>query len=128
MTVTQMNTRIDASLKSSGDLAIRESGTTPSAVIRSVWEYAARNRHEPRAIEDLLSFLAGKRTGARDENAGVDATSAAAEAELQVLRGPQLVDDCLHAMGIDPTLVDPVTFENERALAFDEDWEGTLSS
>ena len=124
MASTQMNMRIDASLKSSGDLAIRESGSTPSAIVRSVWEYAARNRHKPQAISELVNFLEGKRTAGQSE--GVDAPNIVDEAERQVLRGPQIVDECLRKMGVDPTRIEPIAYEEARAAAFDEEWEEAL--
>lgn len=123
MATTQMNMRIDVALKSSGDLAIREGGSTPSAIVRSVWEYAVRNRHNPQAIRELLDFLAGTGTATRAKSAG-----GADEAELQVLRGPQLVNECLLKMGVDPAQIEPMTYEEARAAAFDEEWEGVPSA
>lgn len=50
--LTQMNTRIDRTLKERGDAALARAGFTPSQAVRALWKFAAE--HEPKEIEVLL--------------------------------------------------------------------------
>lgn len=118
MPATQMNMRIDSSLKTTGDLSIRESGSTPTKMVHAVWEYAARNRHKPKAMRDLMDFLAS--------GSSVDATDAKADSpnaiEEQIMRGPKLVEEYLASLGISPETVPTVTYDEARAAAFADEW------
>lgn len=53
--MTQMNTRIDDALKRQGDAVFAKIGLSPSEVVRSVWEYAARHAEAPAAVMAALS-------------------------------------------------------------------------
>lgn len=53
-TMTQMNTRIDATLKTRGDEALARAGYTPSQAIRTLWEFAAAHALEPGEIRRIL--------------------------------------------------------------------------
>lgn len=57
MASTQMNVRIDADIKRSGDAAFARAGHTPTDVVRKVWEFAARNEHDVDAIREALAVL-----------------------------------------------------------------------
>ena len=52
--MVQMNARISRSLKERGDAALERAGYTPSQAIRKLWDYAARNLHDPHAIQNLF--------------------------------------------------------------------------
>ena len=116
MTATQMNIRMDAALKSAGDLAIREGGSSPSEIVREVWGYAMRNRHKPQAIRRLLEFLGGAEAsrGSAGQGNPVD------EIEEQVLRGPRLIEEYYRQMGISPSRLTPTSYEGLKGAAFDE--------
>ena len=45
--MAQMNTRISRSLKERGDAALEKAGMTPSQAVRKLWDFAARNSHNP---------------------------------------------------------------------------------
>lgn len=123
MTSIQMNTRIDAGLKASGDLAIRESGHKPSEIVRAVWGYAARNRHKPKAMAALLDFLSGTAptTGAAKEEAPID------NVVEQVMKGPRLIDAFCKSRGIDPRELEPTTYENLKDAAIDDKVSGLIA-
>ena len=55
MATIQMNTRIDARLKSAGDAALAKAGFSPSQAVRHVWEWAVSHSHEPHVIEKFLN-------------------------------------------------------------------------
>ena len=49
----QINARINRTLKERGDAALEHAGYTPSQAIRNLWDFAARNAHNPRAIRTV---------------------------------------------------------------------------
>ena len=110
MTSVQMNTRMNASLKTAGDLSIRESGSSPSEIVRAVWDYAARNRHKPKAIAALLDFL-------NDEQLGESGSG-----QLLATKGPRLIEAFCIERGIDPKSLAPTTYEDLKSATFDDDW------
>lgn len=55
-TSTQMNFRIDASLKAEGDAALLGAGVTPSEAVRSLWRFASRHSTQPREIRHALEL------------------------------------------------------------------------
>ena len=118
MAATQMNMRIDSALKATGDLAIREGGSTPSEIVRAVWDYAARNRHRPQAVRNLLDFLDGTK-GAENASTTDGVTD---EIEEQVLRGPKLIEGYYLQLGINPASLQPTSYESLKSAAFDEDY------
>ena len=116
MTATQMNIRMDAALKSTGDLAIREGGSNPSEIVREVWGYATRNRHKPQAIRQLLEFL-GDADSSRDS---AEHGNPIDEIEEQVLRGPRLIEEYYRQMGISPSVLKPMPYEEMKGAAYDD--------
>ena len=56
-----MNTRISRSLKERGDAALEKAGMTPSQDVRKLWDFAARNSHNPQIIQSL--FDTGRQSG-----------------------------------------------------------------
>ena len=52
--MTQMNTRIDAELKRSGDAVLRGLGLTPSAAVRGLWAYLVREQDDPAALRRVI--------------------------------------------------------------------------
>ena len=57
MLTTQLNVRMDAEIKPSGDQALAEIGYTPSGVVQAVWRFAARNRHNRQTLLELRRIL-----------------------------------------------------------------------
>ena len=53
--MTQMNTRLEAQLKDSGDQALSLANRTPSQAVRWLWEYLSIHKNDP----DALRFLDG---------------------------------------------------------------------
>lgn len=51
MPATQMNVRIDSSLKNAGDAVLSAHGFTASQAIRALWEYLITQEALPPALE-----------------------------------------------------------------------------
>ena len=51
----QINARIDADLKASGDVALAKAGLTPTKAIRMMWERFASLADQPEKISELVS-------------------------------------------------------------------------
>ena len=51
----QINVRLDADLKRSGDAALSSAGITPSQAVRALWQLAASLANRPGALQDILS-------------------------------------------------------------------------
>lgn len=60
----QMNVRMDAALKASGDAALAQAGYTPSAAVRALWAFAATHATAPQEITSLLDSV---ESAAKDE-------------------------------------------------------------
>ena len=63
MSAVQMNTRIDAGLKSRGDRVLAAMGITPSQAVRALWAYLAEHGRFP----DQMPCGAGQSTDADDQ-------------------------------------------------------------
>ena len=51
----QINVRLNADLKRSGDAALSSAGMTPSQAVRALWQLAASLADRPGALQDILS-------------------------------------------------------------------------
>ena len=92
---TQMNLRIDATLKRDGDAALAAAGYTPTQAVRTLWRFAARHQGQPEAVREGLSF------GAAD-----DQSSASEEARAKISairRGADVYRRFLSSLGIPKT-------------------------
>lgn len=69
MDATQMNIRIDRTLKREGDAALAAAGYTPSQAVRALWVLAVDLRQRPKELESLLS----ERHPASEAHAAADA-------------------------------------------------------
>lgn len=74
--VVQLNTRIDASLKQSGDAVLARNGFSASEAVRALWEYVAQNQAVPSFMERASSSSCESKLA--DSGAGL-ATRVAAE-------------------------------------------------
>ncbi len=54
-TAAQINVRLDADLKRSGDAALSRAGMTPSQAVRALWQLAASLADRPGVLQDILS-------------------------------------------------------------------------
>lgn len=91
----QMNTRISRALKDNGDAALERAGYSPSQAVRKLWEFAARNAHNPRAIQNLLD--------AEDEAARSEAEEERARRQEVALRGANIYLEACKQVGIEPS-------------------------
>ena len=93
--MAQMNTRISRSLKERGDAALERAGYSPSQAIRKLWDFAARNAHNPHAIQNLFDSEDGaEKREAEEERARRRETA---------LRGANIVADAYKRLGIEPS-------------------------
>lgn len=120
MSPVQMNVRIDRSLKEDGDAVFADLGYTPTEVVREVWGFARRNRHNRRVVADFMRSLRDPRE-IEDEEAA--RAKRAKEAEEWLDRGPRIIRDYYAQFGIDYDSLPPLTHEDyDRLLeeAYDE--------
>lgn len=113
MDTTQMNVRMDASLKRAGDAVISELGYTPSRVVRALWEYLSLQARVPRALEHVLN------------QGGVDSAFASPGATTHD-RGASLVADFYKGIGVsEPPRPAPdyETLRDDWAADRLEEWE-----
>ena len=54
MASTQMNIRIDETVKKNGDAVFARLGYSPTSIVRIIWGYAALNKDKPAQVKDLL--------------------------------------------------------------------------
>ena len=93
--MAQMNTRISRSLKERGDAALDKAGMTPSQAVRKLWDFAARNSHNPQIIQSLFDTEdKAARSGAEEERAR------RAEA---FRKGANIMVEAYERMGIEPS-------------------------
>ena len=52
--MTQMNVRLETSLKTQGDAALAHAGYSPSQAARKLWALAAKLRHNPNCYKIFL--------------------------------------------------------------------------
>lgn len=113
---SQVNARIDAELKRSGDAALAAAGLTPTQAVRALWDLATHLADAPGKLRELL--LPEERTQ-RDRK--LDGRT---EHRLQLVRqGASIMDDALRAQGVTPPDQhehSDLTFEELRQLAYRE--------
>lgn len=51
---TQMNTRIDASLKEAGDAVLARLGYSPSAAVRGLWQFVVDHQDDVLSVREVL--------------------------------------------------------------------------
>ena len=96
-TVTQMNVRIEASLKTAGDEALSSIGFSPTQAVRALWERAAQRGEQ---LEAVKRFLDG------------EATEASRNPKLDVLEaGWRIVPEGLAALGISDSSFAEATYD-----------------
>lgn len=78
MEVTQMNVRMDRSVKRAGDAVLATLGCTPSQAVRALWGYLVSHAALPAELDHLL------RQGALDEGADEPARDVRLDGERMV--------------------------------------------
>ena len=51
---TQMNTRIDASLKEAGDAVLARLGYSPSAAVRGLWQFLVDHQDDAASVREVI--------------------------------------------------------------------------
>lgn len=88
MATTQMNIRIDSTVKSEGDLALAQAGYTPTQAVRLLWECARRRLGDIHGLRELLASLTendSQQKSAGDEPE-VDAADSAWQRRIDLYR------------------------------------------
>ena len=93
--MAQMNTRISRSLKERGDAALEKAGMTPSQAVRKLWDFAARNSHNPQIIQSLFDT--------EDEAEKREAEEERARRRAVALKSANIVADAYERAGIEPS-------------------------
>ena len=93
--MAQMNTRISRSLKERGDAALEKAGMTPSQAVRKLWDFAARNSHNPQIIQSLFDT--------EDEAEKREAEEERARRRAVALKSANIVADAYERAGIEWT-------------------------
>ena len=91
MAAVQMNTRLDSDLKTRGDASFADAGYSPSEAVRLFWGFAARNRHNRRAMTDMIERLKDP----READKGLSTPNE----DSWVMRGPALIQQYLRDYG-----------------------------
>ena len=121
MAAVQMNVRIERELKAEGDAAFQGIGYTPTEIVREMWSFAKRNRHDPQKLQDMVDSLGEPQ-----------AAEAARDARMQrhkeygewVERGQSVVADACACFGIDTARLQPASseyYDELLAQALEED-------
>ena len=63
----QMNVRMLGSLKEAGDKVLMESGTTPTQIVRSLWEKIARGPADLQQVKETLDMAVSTKAAVVDE-------------------------------------------------------------
>ena len=113
---SQVNARMDADLKRSGDAAMTAAGLTPSQAIRALWSLASRLADKPGKLrETLFPEEHAERTRKLDDRA---------HRRLQLVReGAGIMDRALLAQGVTPPAPHEhldIPYEELRQLAYRE--------
>ena len=93
--MAQMNTRISRSLKERGDAALEKAGMTPSQAVRKLWDFAARNSHNPQIIQSLFDT--------EDKAARSEAEEERARRAEAFRKGANIMAEAYERMGIEPS-------------------------
>lgn len=114
----QMNTRLDKSLKETGDAVLRRLGYSPSQAVRTLWEFLAAHQSEPSAVREFMEPYV------QEGSADAAERRKAATREIRS-RYQQLVQ----LAGIDPDAMGNAepTYEDLRAEWYEGRYVGGLS-
>ena len=111
MAASQLNIRMDSTLKASGNAVIAELGFTPSQVIRALWEFATVQGTLPPALTHILHGAHGSDVPHADDE--LDRAS----------EGAQIVSSFYERVGIEEPTEGFVDYNELRELAAAEQLE-----
>lgn len=107
----QINVRLDANLKRTGDAALSSAGMTPSQAVRALWQLAASLADRPGALQDILSPDRARAEQREREKA--------AKRKLELIdQGSQLFVTACRESGIDMTRAQPTDDEELKRNAY----------
>ncbi len=116
----QINVRLDAELKRSGDAALSASGMTPSQAVRSLWELASTMADRPGALLDILQ--------PERANAEQRERKRAAKRKLDLIdQGSALFATACNGAGIDAAAAMPTSDEDLKRTAYAERYGAEMS-
>ena len=108
MAATQMNIRMDAALKESGNAALARLGYTPSQAIRALWEGITLQGALPPALVRALNSNGDMPSRQEDPT------------EMESTSGAEIVSSFYRRLGIDEPSSTPVDYAELREMAADE--------
>lgn len=111
----QINVRLNPALKQRGDEGLSGAGLSSSQAIRALWELAARNADNPKAIQRALF---PERAEAQEAD-----LSAAQRCRTEAIgKGARVVEDAYRAMGVilAPSSTTGLSYDELRDLAYQE--------
>ncbi len=111
MAAVQMNVRMDALLKSSGDAVASRCGWTPTQLVRALWEYLMVHGAPPAALRQSL------------EQGKFDEAYASSQACAQPLEGHELVDSFYERFGYPAPKAERIDYEALKEAAAREQYE-----
>ena len=110
-TAAQINVRLDADLKRSGDAALSKAGMTPSQAVRALWQLAASLADRPGALEDICCPVVPGRNSASAKKA--------AKRKLELMdQGSKLFAAACCESGIDMVKAQPSDDEELKRNAY----------
>ena len=108
MAATQMNIRMDAALKESGNAALARLGYTPSQAVRALWEVITVQGALPPALVRALNSNGDMPSRQEDPT------------EMESTSGAEIVSSFYRRLGIDEPSSTPVDYAELPEMAADE--------
>lgn len=105
--MTQMNVRLERTLKEEGDAALASIGLTPTEVVRAIWEKLARRGEDLEEVRRLVMPTPKE----------VDPVVAARLAAFE--RGKSIVPDGLRELGVSPSTLLAVGEATDEDLRYE---------
>ena len=97
---TQMNVRIDSTLKREGDEALASAGISPTEAVRSLWERVVLERRDPARVREIVT---GAPAGAepRDEGASAGSLEGRDPAFARAMDVQRRIEARMKSLGVD---------------------------
>ena len=99
---TQMNVRIDSTLKREGDEALASAGISPTEAVRALWERVVLERRNPEKVREIVK---GAPAGAESRDEGADAVSLEGRdpAFARAMAVQRRIESRMKSLGVDVT-------------------------
>ena len=112
---SQVNARIDSTLKESGDRALASIGYTPTRAVRVLWDFCSKTAHDKKRLKSTFDLL----EGANSETEQDDEVQMRIEL---VKEGPRIFERALEEMGV--TCMEPSGLTDVELLeqAYRDKW------